>query len=87
MALSELSVRLEQEEMLRVWSLAQLEASDSSVLSDSLLQVDRFRVSMLQQYVEKLISAESPTFWEEKCEGSRFYIFILVSSSPDNPSS
>ena len=49
MALSELSVRLEQEEMLRVWSLAQLEASDSSVLSDSLLQVDRFRVSMLQQ--------------------------------------
>ena len=63
MALSELSVRLEQEEMLRVWSLAQLEASDSSVLSDSLLQVDRFRVSMLQQYVEKLISAESPTFW------------------------
>ena len=77
MALSELSVRLEQEEMLRVWSLAQLEASDSSVLSDSLLQVDRFRVSMLQQYVEKLISAESPTFWEEKYEGSRFYILYL----------
>ena len=49
MALSELSVRLEQEEMLRVWSLAQLEARLCSVLSDSLLQVDRFSVSMLQQ--------------------------------------
>ena len=79
MALSELSVRLEQEEMLRVWSLAQLEASDSSVLSDSLLQVDRFRVSMLQQYVEKLISAESPTFWEEKCEGSTLHHRLVIS--------
>ena len=49
MALRELSVRLEQDEMLRVCSLAQLEARLCSVLSDNLLQVDRFRVSMLQQ--------------------------------------
>ena len=49
MALSELSVRLEQEEMLRVWSLAQLEARLCIVLSDNLLHVDRLRVSMLQQ--------------------------------------
>ena len=49
MALRELSVRLEQDEMLRVWSLAQLEARLCNVLSDNLLQVDRFSVSMLQQ--------------------------------------
>ena len=49
MALRELSVRLEQEEMLRVCSLAQLLARLCTVLSDNLLQVDRFSVSMLQQ--------------------------------------
>ena len=62
-ALSELSVRLEQLEMLREWSLVQCWARQWNVLSDSFLQVDRSRVSMLQQVWENVHRAESPTFW------------------------
>ena len=66
MALSEVSVRLEQLEMLRVASLVQCWARQWNVLSDSFLQLDRSRVSMLQQVWEKVHRAESPTFCEEK---------------------
>ena len=62
MALSEVSVRLEQLEMLRVASLVQCCARQWNVLSDSFLQLDRSRVSMLQQVWEKVHRAESPTF-------------------------
>ena len=65
MALSEVSVRLEQPEMLRVWSLVQCWARQWNVLSDSFLQLDRSRVSILQQVWENVHSAESPTFCEE----------------------
>ena len=53
---------MEQEDISRVWSLIQLEAREWNVLSESLLQVDRFNFSMLEQFWEKLTRAESPTF-------------------------
>lgn len=67
MDLREASVRAEQLEILRVWSLMQCWDRQWNVLSDSLLQVDRSRVSMLQQVWEKVQRAESPTFWITIC--------------------
>ena len=51
-----------QLEMLRVASLVQCWARQWNVLSDSFLQLDRSRLSMLQQVWEKVHRAESPTF-------------------------
>jgi len=60
-ALRELSVRLEQEDISRTWSLGQCLERDWQVRSDSFLQFCRFSRSILAQFWANVDSAESPT--------------------------